>query len=169
MISVCSVIIALCSWISIPSVVPFTLQTFAVFFVIELLGAKRGTVSIVIYILLAAVGAPVLAGFKGGLGAVCGMTGGYIIGFIFIGLVCRIREALFDDRLVFRITAMITGLAICYAFGTAWFIVVYARQNGPITIAGALTLCVIPFIVPDMIKLTLAVMLSARLRRHLPV
>ena len=169
MIAVCSVIIALCSWISIPTVVPFTLQTFAVFFVIELLGAKRGTVSIIIYILLAAVGAPVLAGFKGGLGAVCGMTGGYIIGFIFIGLVCRLREALFEDRLVVRITAMIIGLAVCYAFGTAWFMVVYAKQNGPITVAGALSLCVIPFIIPDMIKLSLAVMLSARLRRHLPL
>ena len=169
MTAICSVIIAICSWISIPTVVPFTLQTFAVFFVIELLGAKRGTVSIIIYILLAAVGAPVLAGFKGGLGAVCGMTGGYIIGFIFIGLVCRIREALFDDRTVIRIISMIFGLAVCYSFGTAWFIFVYAKQNGPITIGTALSLCVIPFIIPDMIKLALAVMLSARLRKHIPV
>ena len=34
---------AVCSWISIPSTVPFTLQTFAVFCVLSLLGGKRGT------------------------------------------------------------------------------------------------------------------------------
>ena len=49
---------AVCSWISIPSTVPFTLQTFAVFCVLSLLGGKRGTVSIVIYILLGAVRSP---------------------------------------------------------------------------------------------------------------
>ena len=84
--AVCAALIAVCSWISIPAAVPFTLQTFAVFCVLGLLGGKRGTVSILVYILLGAIGLPVFSGFNGGIGALLGTTGGYIIGFIFVGL-----------------------------------------------------------------------------------
>lgn len=59
-------LIAVCAWISIPADVPFTLQTFAIFAVCGLLGGKRGTVSVLVYLLLGAVGAPVFAGFRGG-------------------------------------------------------------------------------------------------------
>ena len=58
-------LIAVCAWISIPADVPFTLQTFAIFTVCGLLGGKRGTVSVLVYLLLGAVGAPVFAGFRG--------------------------------------------------------------------------------------------------------
>ena len=50
-------LIAICSWISIPTAVPFTLQTFAVFAMLSLLGGKRGTLATLVYILLGAVGA----------------------------------------------------------------------------------------------------------------
>ena len=82
-----AVLIAVCSWISIPASVPFTLQTFAVFFVLSILGGKRGTVSVLLYILLGAIGIPVFAGFSGGIGVIMGSTGGYIVGFILMGLV----------------------------------------------------------------------------------
>ena len=78
-IAVGTVLIAVCSWISIPFVVPFTLQTFAVFFVLSLLGGMKGTISIVIYILLGAIGVPVFSGITGGIGKLAGLTGGYII------------------------------------------------------------------------------------------
>ena len=64
-IAVFTVIIAICSWISIPTLVPFTLQTFAVFLSVAILGGKRGTLSIIIYVLLGAIGVPVFAGFSG--------------------------------------------------------------------------------------------------------
>ena len=54
-----AVIIAICSWISIPTVVPFTLQTFAVFLAVAVLGGKRGALSVIVYVLLGAVGLPV--------------------------------------------------------------------------------------------------------------
>ena len=81
-IAVCAALMAVCSWIQIPTVVPFTLQTFAVFFAVYFLGGKKGTLAVFIYILLGMVGLPVFAGFKGGFGALFGMTGGYIMGFI---------------------------------------------------------------------------------------
>ena len=62
-IAVCAALMAVCSWISIPTTVPFTLQTFAVFFAVYFLGGKKGTISVLIYILLGAVGVPVFAGF----------------------------------------------------------------------------------------------------------
>ena len=76
-IALMAVVLALCSWISVPSVVPFTMQTFAVFCALLLLGGRRGFFAVLLYILLAAVGLPVLSGFRGGIGALLGPTGGY--------------------------------------------------------------------------------------------
>lgn len=79
-------LIAVCSWISIPTAVPFTLQTFAVFLTLGLLGGRLGTLAVTVYLLLGAVGLPVFAGFHGGLGAFLGATGGYLVGFLFTAL-----------------------------------------------------------------------------------
>ena len=81
-----AVLIAICSWISIPTTVPFTMQTFAVFFVLSALGGKRGTLSILVYVLLGAIGLPVFAQFTSGVGILLGSTGGYIVGFLLMGL-----------------------------------------------------------------------------------
>ena len=82
-IAVFAVVMAICSWISIPATVPFTLQTFGVFLAVGVLGGKRGTLSILVYILLGAVGVPVFAGFSGGIGSLFGNAGGYIKPFSF--------------------------------------------------------------------------------------
>lgn len=158
---------AVCSWISIPSTVPFTLQTFAVFCVLSLLGGKRGTVSIVIYILLGAVGMPVFAGFTGGIGILLGTTGGYIIGFILMGLLFWLAERFFGNALPVRIVSMLAGLLVCYAFGTGWFLWVYARQSGAVGIGTALSWCVLPFILPDLAKMALAVGIAGRVKKFI--
>ena len=163
--AICAALIAICSWISIPAAVPFTLQTFAVFCVLGLLGGRRGTVSILVYILLGAIGLPVFTGFNAGLGALLGTTGGYILGFVFIGLIYWLAEKLFGMKLWVRVTAMLLGLLVCYAFGTAWFMFLYARRTGPIALGTALGWCVFPFLIPDLVKMCLAVMLSGRLRK----
>lgn len=160
-------LIAVCSWISIPSTVPFTLQTFAVFCVLSLLGGKRGTVSIFIYILLGAVGMPVFAGFTGGIGILLGTTGGYIIGFILMGLLFWLAEHFFGNALPVRIVSMLAGLLVCYAFGTGWFLWVYARQSGAIGIGTALSWCVLPFILPDLAKMALAVGIAGRVKKFI--
>ena len=79
--SLFTVIIALCSYITIPVVIPFTLQTLGIFLALELLGGKKGTFCVLLYILLGAVGVPVFSGFRGGLGVLLSNTGGYIMGF----------------------------------------------------------------------------------------
>ncbi|MCR5415613.1 MAG: biotin transporter BioY [Pseudobutyrivibrio sp.] len=157
-------LIAVCSWISIPTAVPFTLQTFAVFTVLSLLGGKRGTVSILVYILLGAVGAPVFAGFSGGLGAILGSTGGYIVGFLLTGIIYILFTKFFKKSLVVEIIALVLGLAACYALGTVWFMMVYARDAGAIGVMTALGWCVFPFIIPDLIKLALGLIVARRVR-----
>ena len=184
LIGLFAALIAVCAQIQIPAAVPFTLQTFAIFLAVGLLGGKRGTVSVVIYILLGMVGLPVFAGFKGGIAALLGTTGGYIIGFIFSALLMWALEkpvsSLFgketgadSKKNIFRKMAgpaisMILGLIVCYIFGTAWFVIVYTNTKAPIGILTALGWCVFPFIIPDLIKITLALVLTLRLRKFVP-
>ena len=77
-----AVLIAICSWISIQTTVPFTLQTMGVFLAVSIVGGRRAVLSVVVYILLGAIGMPVFSGFTGGIGILLGSTGGYIIGFV---------------------------------------------------------------------------------------
>lgn len=161
-------VLAICSWIQIPGPVPFTLQTFGIFAALGLLGGKRGTIAICVYLLLGAFGVPVFAGFKGGLGALFGATGGYLLGFLLSGLCIWLAEKFLGDSLRVFIPAMILGLLLCYAFGTAWFVVVYTKANGAISVGKALALCVIPFLPFDAIKLALAVVVRQALKKYVP-
>ena len=158
-----AVLIAVCSWISIPTPVPFTMQPFAMFFVLSMLGGKRGTTATFVYVLLGAVGVPVFADFTSGIGILLGNTGGYILGFLFIGLIYWLMVHFLGKKLWVEILAMVLGLAVCYGFGTAWFLLVYTRANGAVGLAMGLSWCVIPFILPDLVKLGLALTLSRRL------
>ena len=156
-------LIAVCSWISIPTAIPFTMQTFAVFLLMLVLGGKRGTSAVLVYLLLGAAGLPVFSGFTGGIGILLGNTGGYLAGFLLLGVVYMIAERLFGEKLQIKTSALLTGLAVCYAFGTAWFMLVYTKANGAVGLGTVLGWCVLPFILPDLVKLALALALSRRL------
>ena len=159
-IAMFAVVMAVCAWISIPAAVPFTLQTLGVFLAVGMLGGKRGTLAVLIYLLLGAVGMPVYAGFNGGLGYMLGSTGGYIVGFLLSALTMWGFEAALGRKTWVLAVSMVLGLAVCYAFGTAWFMVVYARNTGAIGLMTALGWCVIPYIVPDLVKIALALLLQ---------
>ena len=165
-IAIFAVIMAICSWISIPMAVPFTLQTFGVFMAVGVLGGKRGSLAVLIYILLGAIGVPVFAGFSGGIGVILNTTGGYIVGFLFSALVMWGMEALLGRKPVIQIISMVVGLIVCYALGTAWFMVVYARNTGAVGLGTVLGWCVIPFIIPDLVKIALAFVLSRKIRKY---
>ena len=154
-------LMAICAWISIPGQIPFTLQTMGVFLAVGLLGGKRGTVAVLVYILMGAVGLPVFSGFAGGLG----MTGGYIVGFLVSALLMWAMEALFGSKKWVLPVSMVVGLIACYAFGTAWFMVVYTSSKGAITLGAVLGMCVIPYIIPDAVKIAVALLLTKALKR----
>lgn len=166
-IGLSAALIAICSWVTIPvGVIPVTLQTMAVCLASGLLGFKRGALSTLVYIALGAVGVPVFSGFKGGIGVLGGATGGYIIGFIFtaaaVGLVSDKC-----DKLWALLLSMILGTALCYAFGTAWFMVVYSKGDSAVTLSKTLALCVTPFLIPDAVKIITASLLTTRLKKHI--
>ena len=162
-IALMAALMAICSWISIPATIPFTLQTFAVFVAVGLLGGKRGTISVFVYIMLGLVGIPVFAGFTA-TAKLIGPTGGYIVGFLFSALAMWLMEKLLGSKLWVLAVSSLIGLVICYAFGTVWFMILYAQNNSPITIGTALSWCVIPYIIPDVIKIVLAVIIAKTLR-----
>ena len=166
-IALFAALIAICAWISIPTAVPFTLQTFGVFCAVGLLGGKRGTLAVLVYIALGAIGLPVFAGFKGGLSALLGATGGYIVGFVLSALVYWLVTKLLGDHVWSAALGMALGLLVCYAFGTAWFMSVYARGTGAIGLTTALGWCVFPFLLPDAIKIALALLVPRRIPKSL--
>ena len=95
---------------------------------------------------------------------ILGSTGGYIVGFLFTALVMWAMEKLPGNKTVISIVSMLVGLLVCYAFGTVWFVVVYARTTGPVGVWTALGWCVFPYIIPDLVKIALALVLQKRLR-----
>ena len=153
-------LLAVCSWISIPAAVPFTLQIFAVFLTLLLLPAREGILAIAVYLLLGAVGLPVFSGFRGGPSALFGPTGGYLTGFLLTGLVALVFEKLRWTSFPLRLCGLALGLLLCYTAGTIWFVVTYTA--GPMTVGKALSLCVLPFLIPDGIKLALAALIARR-------
>jgi len=157
-------VICICSWISIPMPVPFTLQTFGVSAALFLLGGRLGTVSIAIYILAGAAGLPVFAGFQGGPGHLLGPTGGYIIGFIFQGLVYWTGGRYVSGK--GRYFLQLAGLVLCYLFGTIWYNII---AGGSRSLPAVLGVCVLPYVIPDMLKLWLACLVTGRIKKHIDI
>ena len=167
-IAIFAALMAICAWISIPAPVPFTLQTFAVFAAVGMLGGKRGTIAVAVYILLGAVGLPVFSGFAGGPGALLGMTGGYIVGFLAAALVMWGVTRILGNGVWPLGLAMLLGLLACYALGTVWFMDVYIRTKGAITLLTVLSKCVFPFVLPDLVKIGLALLVTFRVKKLVP-
>lgn len=158
-------LIAVCAMITIPTTVPFTLQTLAICLAGGLLGFKRGTLSVVIYVLLGLAGIPIFSGFKAGPAVLLGPTGGYIIGFIVTAAIVGFVSDKFGTKLWISILSMTAGVLVCYVFGTAWFIIVYNNSKGNIDLLKVLSLCVFPFIAFDAVKIAVAAVLTNRLKK----
>lgn len=165
-IALFAVLMAVCAWITVPMTVPFTMQTFAVFAALCVLGGRRGLYAVAVYLLLGLVGLPVFSSFQS-TGALLGPTGGYLVGFLMAALVYWAVTARLGESLPVVILGCVLVMVTYYVFGTVWFMIVYARTTGPVGLLSALSWCVFPFIVPDLVKLGLAVTLAGKLRRHL--
>ena len=171
LISVSAALITICSWISIPlGPVPFTLQTLGILAVMLTIGGRRGTIAILVYLALGAVGVPVFAGFKGGIMSFIGPTGGFLIGFVFGALVYWLLAKLFLKKLmtttvktwIFGMLGFVVFEVVMYIVGVIWFMTVYAAQTGPVGLATVMSWCVIPFIIPDIVKMVVAVLTGER-------
>ena len=138
-----------------------TLATFAVYLSGAVLGAKRGGAAVGVYLLLGFVGLPVFSGFAGGFQQLFGATGGYLVGYI----PCAFLSGAFADKIgkpwAYPV-GMIAGTVVLYALGTAWFCALTGSA-----LLHALTLCVLPFLSGDAIKIACASVLGSKLRKVL--
>lgn len=146
--------------IPLPGLVPISLATFAVMMCGLLLGWKLGLLAAAVYILLGAVGVPVFSGFRGGVSALLGPTGGYIIGYLPYAAIAGIALQKEKDTFLSRCCLLLLGTAVCYILGTAWFIHATGR-----TLAESMGMCVFPFLPGDAVKILLSSFLTPRLRK----
>ncbi len=155
------------SVITIPiGIVPITLGTFGIMLASAILGWREGTISVIVFILIGAVGIPVFSGFKGGVSVIAGPTGGYIWSYIIMALITGALTRKLAKKPVLAMIqialACIAGVAVCYFFGTLQFVFV---QNT--TFAAALGMCVIPFIPFDILKAVVAGYIAYTVRMRL--
>ena len=141
--------------------VPISLATFAVYLAAAVLGTKKGTLAVLIYILIGMAGVPVFSGFAGGIGKILGVTGGYIIGYIPCAFAIGVFTERFGGKNYIYPLALVIGTLILSSFGTAWFMV--QSGNG---LMQSLTVCVFPFLVGDAIKIAAASIVAIKLKNY---
>ena len=162
--SMFSAITAILSQIYIPlpfTTVPVTLQIFAVALTGIILGAKKGFISVGIYIVLGAIGMPVFAGMTGGLGILLGPTGGFLIACPIMAFIIGYASERYlscANIIIF----MIVGLIIVYLMGTLMFALISKTS-----IYHSFLLCVVPFIFVDILKLILATSVGISILKRL--
>lgn len=139
--------------------VPINLALLAVFTAAGLLSPGRAVLSQVIFLLLGAAGVPVFSGFHGGFASIVGPTGGYLVGYVVAALTISLMLKWLGKKVYTVVPSIIVGLALCYAFGTAWFVI--STGTG---ILDALMVCVVPFLIGDAIKTAVATLLILRLK-----
>lgn len=167
-IAVMTVFMAICSWITIPGIVPFTLQTFALYFGLWILGGKYTTYSLILYIIMGCVGVPVFSGFKGGVGVIIGPTGGYIVGFILLTGIMWIYEKITKKESdVVKISLIIIGTLLCYLCGLMWYMYVSGVPFGKEGFVSVMMICVVPYMIPDALKIVLAKIVGKRVNKRI--
>ncbi len=160
-ISLFSALICVCSFISIPFAIPITLQLFGVYLALFTLGGRRGLVSVLLYISIGALGLPVFSGFTGGISRLFDATGGYIFGFIVLSLVYLALSSVLPKRRFFAAVASGVSLTALYLSGSLWYAFVYL--DGGERFVYILIVTIVPFVIPDIIKIILAYIVSKRI------
>ena len=150
--------------------IPITFQVMALGITAAVLGGRKGTLSVLIYVLLGAVGLPVFSGMKGGVGSILGPTGGYIWGFIPFEFISGSLIEFIEKnnkgnkgKIMLEFLSLLLGLAAVYVCGTIQFMAVAG-----VGLAEAVASAVAPFVVLDSLKLFGAVVISMYIKNSLP-
>lgn len=142
--------------------VPLSLATFAVMLAGAVLGKKRGTAAVGLYLLIGIIGVPVFSGFSGGFQKLAGVTGGFLAGYLpcafFAGLGAERAER--EGRKWILPAMMVLGTAVLYTVGTAWFMI--QTGNG---LGAALGLCVLPFLPGDAAKIAAVTVIAPAVKK----
>lgn len=163
LVALMSALLCILAPISIPiGAVPISLTSFVLYLTLYLVGTKLCFISYLIYLFLGFAGIPVFSGYSGGLNKLAGPTGGYLVGFLFL-IICT-GSLLHNNyrKTAKAVLAMISGTLITYLFGTIWFVL-----QMHCSIAYAFSICVLPFLLGDGIKIILAAKIGPQIRAAL--
>lgn len=144
------------------SPIPLSLATFVIYFVIIILGQKRSFLSVLLYLLLGFAGLPVFSSFTGGVGKLLGPTGGYLIGYLFLPLICGFFVDKWKGRLLPCLLGLLLGTLVCYLFGTIWLCI-----QAKLSFFAAFSSAVLPFLPFDFVKFCLSYSLGCQVRKRL--
>lgn len=158
---VCIMILLAQIKITLPGLVPITLQTIGIYMVGCLLPPKEALRSVMLYVIMGAIGFPVFAGYSGGLGVVLGPTGGYITSFPMMAYVIS-KGAYHKKDTVTIIGSLILGTLLCYTMGTIWF--VYTTEA---SVIAAISWCVLPFLWGDILKIGVVILVAKKINIHI--
>lgn len=161
-IAMCVAVITLSSWLSVPFTISFSMQTFAIFLISALFSPKISTSAVVFYLLLGIIGVPVFSGFNAGISALLMASGGALIAFPFCSLIISLFRKKYFENTFFYILLMLIALFICYTLSCLWYIFVFSPAKTT-SIFSAITICVFPFIIPDVIKILLTCFVFKRI------
>ena len=159
-------LIAVCAQITIPTAIPFTMQTFAIALAIVVLKAKHAFVAIGVYFAIGFAGVPVFSMFRGGVSVLFSPNAGYILGFFAMLLPFAIVPQKLLQSGIAVIFFLFVSQLLCYACGTLWYIVFMQKSNVISGIAEALSICVVPFVAGDILKIIAAVCVGERLKKY---
>lgn len=162
--ALCTALLSVCAWLTIPLTVPVTMQSFAVFCTLLLLGGKQAWMAVAAYLMLGAVGLPIFHGFQGGIGILLGPTGGYLFGFLLMAALEWLLDTMMPQRTM-RARSIVMGIELlcCYGLGTVWYCLLMEGTS----IRTALMIGVIPFVLPDLAKLVLAFGVSRAIKKRI--
>jgi len=158
-------VICILSPFSVPAgAIPISLATFAIYIAACTVNTRSSVSAVIIYILLGAAGLPVFSSFQGGFHIITGVTGGYIIGYIPCALIIGLLINKYENKKFIYAVSLVLGTVACYTIGTAWYMI---QTNSSFT--AAVSVCILPFIIGDIIKISAASALGFVLRKRIAV
>lgn len=140
--------------------VPISFTNLVLYIAIYIIGTKNTLISYMVYFLMGLVGLPVLSNYQSGLSKIAGPTGGYLVGFIFMVLIGGFFIENFKSRII-HFAGLVLATAAAYGFGTVWY---FYEAN--VDFVAALMVCVVPFIIGDVVKIVIASVLGTEIKKR---
>jgi len=157
-------ILCILSPFSLPvfGIIPITLATLVIYLTVSVFELKISVLSVCLYVLIGIIGLPVFSGFRGGVGAILSPTGGFILGYIPMTVISSLLLKINRVSYLWNIITMIISTLVLYSIGTLWFILLTDSS-----IKTAITVCILPFIIGDIIKILLSTVLTKIVKKRI--
>lgn len=171
-IGLMSAIICILGPIVIPiGMVPVSFTGIGIYLSLFLIGKKRTVTAVFIYLCIGLVGLPVFSGFTSGPGKLLGPTGGYLVGYVLSAYVCgglmerrkkKNKEGSEKRQNWENFVFLLVGNLILYIIGSLWL-----SKSSSLGFETAVQIGVLPFIVPDILKIIFTITLGRELKKRM--